>query len=114
MLNLHSQHAPRGRGRARPGPTWPCSTCRRRRASWPKTRRASRRCSAAQGANDFDDIGYGGRAAGRPHRYYFKLAALDTALNLKPGAKRKDVLAAMEGHVLGEGWLMGTYGRARR
>jgi Raf kinase inhibitor-like YbhB/YbcL family protein len=70
---------------------------------------------AMQGKNDFGTIGYGGPAppAGPPHRYYFKLTALDTELNLPPGASRQAVLAAMEGHVLAEGWLMGTYGRKK-
>jgi Raf kinase inhibitor-like YbhB/YbcL family protein len=69
-----------------------------------------------QGGNDFGKLGYGGPSppAGKPHRYYFKLYALDAPLNLPPGATRKQVLAAMEGHVLAEGQLMGTYGRPGR
>lgn len=69
--------------------------------------------AAAQGANDFGKTGYGGPAPppGKPHRYYFKLYALDTQLDLKPSAHRSDVLAAMKGHILAEGQLMGTYGR---
>jgi Raf kinase inhibitor-like YbhB/YbcL family protein len=69
-----------------------------------------------QGSNDFGKIGYGGPAPppGKPHRYYFKLTALNTTLNLSAGAKRQEVLSAMEGHVLGEGWLMGVYGRKGR
>jgi Raf kinase inhibitor-like YbhB/YbcL family protein len=68
---------------------------------------------AVQGTNDFGKTGYGGPAPppGKPHRYYFKLSALDTELKLPTGARRQDVLAAMEGHVLAEGWLMGTYRR---
>ena len=68
---------------------------------------------AAQGNNSFGQTGYGGPAPppGPPHRYYFKLTALATTLSLPAGAKREQVLAAMEGHVLGEGWLMGVYGR---
>jgi Raf kinase inhibitor-like YbhB/YbcL family protein len=71
---------------------------------------------AVQGTNDFGNPGYGGPAPppGKPHRYFFKLFALDTRLNLKPGVKRQDVLAAQEGHVLGQGQLMGTYGRQKR
>jgi Raf kinase inhibitor-like YbhB/YbcL family protein len=70
---------------------------------------------AVQGTNDFGKIGYGGPAPppGKPHRYYFKLTALNTTLDLKPGAKRSEVLAAMDGHVLAEGWLMGTYRRTK-
>ena len=68
---------------------------------------------ALQGVNDFGKVGYGGPAPppGKPHRYYFKIAALDRRLDLPAGARRQDVLAAMEGHVRAEGWLMGTYGR---
>jgi Raf kinase inhibitor-like YbhB/YbcL family protein len=68
---------------------------------------------ARQGKNDFGKIGYGGPSPprGKPHRYYFKLSALDAPLDLKAGATRSQVLAALKGHVLGEGQLMGTYGR---
>jgi Raf kinase inhibitor-like YbhB/YbcL family protein len=71
---------------------------------------------SVQGTNDFGKVGYGGPAPppGNPHRYYFKLAALDIELSLPPGAKRQDVLAAMDRHVLAEGWLMGTYRRGGR
>jgi phosphatidylethanolamine-binding protein (PEBP) family uncharacterized protein len=48
---------------------------------------------------------------GKPHRYFFKLYALDKMLDLKPGATKKDVEAAMKGHVLAEGQLMGMYQR---
>jgi Raf kinase inhibitor-like YbhB/YbcL family protein len=65
-----------------------------------------------QGVNDFGRIGYGGPCPpGGTHRYYFKLYALDEVLNLKPGLSKKQVLAEMEGHVLGEARLMGTYSR---
>ena len=45
------------------------------------------------------------------HRYFFKLYALDTGLELQPGATRKDLLAAIDGHILAEGQLMGMYKR---
>lgn len=45
------------------------------------------------------------------HRYFFKLYALDAALDLAPGATKAELLAAMEGHVLAEGELIGTYER---
>jgi hypothetical protein len=66
-----------------------------------------------QGINDFGNIGYGGPCPppGKPHRYFFKIYALDAALNLKSGATKKELLRTMEGHVLGEGQLMGTYQR---
>lgn len=68
---------------------------------------------ASLGANDFGNVGYGGPAPppGKPHRYFFKLYALDNALDLPAGAKREDLLAAMKGHILAEAQLMGTYGR---
>jgi hypothetical protein len=46
-----------------------------------------------------------------PHRSFFKLYALDTELDLKPGAAKNALLKAMEGHILGQGELMGTYKR---
>ncbi len=69
-----------------------------------------------QGRNDFRRPGYGGPCPppGPAHRYFFKLYALDTRLELKAGAQKKDVEAAMEGHVLGSAQLMGTYARQRR
>ena len=68
---------------------------------------------AKQGKNDFSRIGYGGPCPpkGNAHRYYFKLYALDSVLNLKAGATKSDVESAMKGHVLGEGKIMGTYKR---
>ena len=71
---------------------------------------------ARQGKNDQDKIGYGGPAppAGKPHRYYFRLYALDTKLDLPAGADRKELLKAMKGHELAAGQLMGRYSRWRR
>jgi Raf kinase inhibitor-like YbhB/YbcL family protein len=68
---------------------------------------------ARQGQNDFRRIGYGGPCPprGRPHRYFFKLYALDTTLDLAPGANKKQLLTAMQDHVLAEAELMGRYGR---
>ncbi len=66
-----------------------------------------------QGLNDSGDLGYAGPCPpkGKPHRYYFRLFALDTALNLPPGVNRSDLESAMAGHVLAEGTIMGTYER---
>jgi Raf kinase inhibitor-like YbhB/YbcL family protein len=66
-----------------------------------------------QGTNDFGEIGYGGPSPprGSPHRYFFRLYALDCTLDLKPGAQRADLEKAMTGHVLARGELMGTYQR---
>jgi Raf kinase inhibitor-like YbhB/YbcL family protein len=68
---------------------------------------------AKQGKNDFNKIGYGGPAPprGKQHRYYFKLYALDTAVNLKEGATKQQLEQAMQGHILASGQLMGQYGR---
>ena len=68
---------------------------------------------AKQGVTDFKRVGYGGPCPppGKPHRYFFKLYALDAELSLKPRATNKDLLKAMEGHILAEGSLMGTYQR---
>lgn len=68
---------------------------------------------ARQGLNDFRRLGYGGPAPprGNPHRYCFKLYALDQLLDLKPGLTKKELLKAMEGHVLAAGELIGTYQR---
>ncbi len=67
-----------------------------------------------QGTNDFRKIGYGGPCPpGGPHRYYFKLYALDTIIELDAGATKKQLLAAMEGHILAQGQLMGKYTRKK-
>ena len=68
---------------------------------------------ALQGKNDFKRIGYGGPCppSGKPHRYFFKLYALDAELDLKPGVKKKDLEKAMKGHVLARGQLVGRYKR---
>ncbi len=68
---------------------------------------------ARQGRNDFGKIGYGGPCPppGKPHRYFFKLYALDSKINLKAGATKADVERAMKGHVLAQAELIGKYGR---
>jgi Raf kinase inhibitor-like YbhB/YbcL family protein len=45
------------------------------------------------------------------HRYFFRLYALDTALALPEGVTNVEVEKAMDGHIVGESELMGTYGR---
>ena len=66
-----------------------------------------------QGLNDFKRIGYGGPCPppGKPHRYYFKLYALNTTLDLKSRATKAQVLEACKGHILAEAQLMGRFGR---
>ena len=68
---------------------------------------------AVQGTNDFGKVGYGGPCPppGKPHRYFFKVYALDTNLSLKTGAKKADVEGSMKGHILAQGEWMGKYGR---
>jgi len=68
---------------------------------------------ALQGRNDFRKVGYGGPCPppGKPHRYFFKLYALDANLDLKAGATKADVERAMKGHVLGQAQIIGRYGR---
>jgi Raf kinase inhibitor-like YbhB/YbcL family protein len=68
----------------------------------------------SQGSNDFGKIGYGGPCPppGKPHRYFFRLHALDTVLSLKPGQPRRaDIDRAIHGHVLAHAELMARYGR---
>ena len=66
-----------------------------------------------QGMTDFRRTGYGGPCPprGAPHRYFFKLYALDTMLDLEANATKNELLAAMEGHVIGAGQLIGFYKR---
>ncbi|UCD51503.1 MAG: YbhB/YbcL family Raf kinase inhibitor-like protein [Phycisphaerales bacterium] len=65
-----------------------------------------------QGVTDFRRPGYGGPCPpSGTHRYYFKVYALDTMLDLPTGARKGDLLKAAEGHVLVEGQLMGRYSR---
>jgi Raf kinase inhibitor-like YbhB/YbcL family protein len=68
---------------------------------------------AAQGRNSFQNIGYGGPCppGGKAHRYFFKVYALDTVLALEGHPDKEKLLAAMKGHILAQGQLMGTYQR---
>jgi len=64
------------------------------------------------GKNSSGRIGYDGPCPpSGTHRYYFKLYALDTTINLLPGATKEQVLKEMEGHVLAQGELMGTFSK---
>jgi len=66
-----------------------------------------------QGNNDSRKIGYNGPCPpkGKPHRYFFKLYALDATLDLMAGAGKNELEKAMESHILAQGQLIGTYGR---
>jgi Raf kinase inhibitor-like YbhB/YbcL family protein len=66
-----------------------------------------------QGKNDFGKTGYGGPCPppGNPHRYFFKLYALSSTLNLAPGGSKQDLLHAMEGYILAQTEIVGIYKR---
>jgi Raf kinase inhibitor-like YbhB/YbcL family protein len=68
---------------------------------------------ASPGRNSWGKNAYGGPCPppGKPHRYFFRLYALDASLHLKPGTDKAAVEEAMKGHVLAQAELMGTYGR---
>ncbi len=68
---------------------------------------------AVQGLNDYNRNGYAGPwpPPGRPHRYHFKVYALDARLSLTEKARKADLLKAMQGHILAQGLLTGTFGR---
>ena len=68
---------------------------------------------ALQGKNDFGRMGYAGPCppSGRPHRYQFTVYALDSRLDLTAGVAKKQLLTAMQGHVLAQGELSGSYQR---
>lgn len=69
---------------------------------------------AVEGTNSWDKTGYGGPCPpSGSHRYYFKVYALDTTLDLDAKADKSAVLAAMKGHILAQGELMGRYERKK-
>ena len=71
---------------------------------------------AIQGLNDYNRSGYDGPCPppGQKHRYFFKVFALDTRLALDAKARKKDLVKAMNGHILAQGALWGTYSRPAR
>jgi Raf kinase inhibitor-like YbhB/YbcL family protein len=69
---------------------------------------------ALEGTNDFDEVGYDGCMPPRGHgvhHYHFKVYALDIELDTPAGLSKDELLEAIEGHVLDEGELIGTYER---
>ena len=72
------------------------------------------RSAGTPGRNDFKETAWGGplppRGSGK-HRYFFRVYALDTTLNLPKGATKNEVLRAADGHILAKGQLYGTYER---
>jgi len=70
--------------------------------------------NAIEGLNDFRRTSYGGPCPpSGTHRYFFKLYALDTLLNLKTGVAKKELLEAMKGHILALTEMVGKYQRKR-
>ena len=77
-----------------------------------RTKSGQPQAPAPQGKNDFGKFGYGGPCPpSGTHRYVFRLFALDTHLPPEAGASRKALLESIQGHVLAEGKLVGTYAR---
>jgi hypothetical protein len=68
---------------------------------------------AVKGKNSAQDMGYVSPypPRGKPHRYVFKLYALDTMLKLKEGADKKQIEKAMEGHIISQASLTGLFVR---
>lgn len=69
-----------------------------------------------QGINDFKQIGYDGPQPppGKPHRYFFKVYALDKALDIPAGATKAALEKAMKGHVLASAQLIGTFATIKK
>lgn len=74
---------------------------------------ASLENGAKQGNTSFGRVGYGGPCPppGKPHRYFFKLYALDSVLGLEAGLRKVELLEAMKGHILAEAECVGLYKR---
>jgi len=66
-----------------------------------------------QGINDFGSLGYRGPCPpqGKPHRYFFKLYALDSTLSLEEGATKSQLIEAMQGHIIAESKIVASYQR---
>jgi Raf kinase inhibitor-like YbhB/YbcL family protein len=68
--------------------------------------------NAVQGKNDWKRNRYGGPCPpSGVHRYFFKLYALDSKLNMEPSATKGDLERAMKGHILAKAELIGLYKR---
>ncbi len=65
-----------------------------------------------EGLNDFQKKSYGGPCPpSGTHRYFFKVYALGTKLELESKARKKNIERAMEGNILAKGVIVGRYGR---
>ncbi len=68
---------------------------------------------AVEGTTDFGRTGYGGPCPpSGTHRYFFKIYALDTLINLSSSARKADIEKVMEGHILDQTELIGLYKRS--
>jgi Raf kinase inhibitor-like YbhB/YbcL family protein len=68
-----------------------------------------------EGTTDFNRTGWGGPCPpSGTHRYHFKIFALDAVLDLDPSARKADLERAMQGRILDQGVLIGTYERNRQ
>ncbi|MBI4719111.1 MAG: YbhB/YbcL family Raf kinase inhibitor-like protein [Planctomycetes bacterium] len=79
-----------------------------------KTAAPNAPAGALQGKNSWGSLGYRGPAPPRGHgvhHYHFRVYALDTALDVKSGLDKDQLLAAMKGHIVAQGELVGTYQR---
>jgi Raf kinase inhibitor-like YbhB/YbcL family protein len=82
----------------------------------PRNAQLDKPIAAKQGKNSWPSgatVGYRGPQPppGKAHHYHFHLYALDTKLDLSPSATKDALLKAMDGHILAEGELVGTYAR---
>ncbi len=80
----------------------------------PKQPRLTDPPNALQGKNSWGKIGYNGPAPPKghgTHHYYFKIYALDTKLNVNQALDKQQLLEAMDGHIIAQGQLVGTYER---
>jgi Raf kinase inhibitor-like YbhB/YbcL family protein len=78
----------------------------------PTSERLNHPTAAMQGKNSKGEVGYFGPRPPQgdpPHHYHFKVYALDELLELQPGLDRAQLFAAMKGHVIGFGELVGTF-----
>jgi len=84
----------------------------RARAEIPRRHGCEGESAPSEGSGGFGEARYRGPCpppGHGPHRYFFRLHALDAALALAPGASREDLDAEIEGHVLESAELIGTY-----
>lgn len=66
-----------------------------------------------EGLNDFNKHSYGGPCPpSGTHRYFFKIYALDTKLDIKTNSRKEDVERVMKGHILAKGEIVGLYSRS--